>query len=104
LSWSSVAGPPRSGSESVSPGATGSVAAVPPSEPGQPWADQTGPSQPGSSQPGSSQPGGTLTSHRRQAGIGGPGEPGQPAAAQPPPGRPRGPRWYRRPRWLAALV
>ena len=53
---------------------------------------------------GPAQPGGTRTSHRREFGSAGPGEPGQPAGAQPPPDRPRGPRWYRRPRWLAVLV
>jgi len=56
---------------------------------------------------GRSEPGGTLTSHRREFGLAGPGEPGQPAGAQPPSGRtrePRGPRWYRRPRWLAVLA
>ncbi len=107
FSWSSVASHPRGG-DPVGPEAPGNVA-VSPSGPGQPWAgqpdsSQPGSSQPGSSQPGSSQPSGTLTSHRRLPGIGGPGEPGQPAGAQPPPGRPRGPRWYRRPRWLALLA
>jgi serine/threonine protein kinase len=53
---------------------------------------------------GRSESGGTLTSHRREFGLAGPGEPGQPAGAQPPPGRARGPRWYRRPRWLAVLA
>jgi serine/threonine protein kinase len=59
------------------------------------------------SQSRSGQPGGTLTSHRREPGLAGPGEPGQPTGAQPPPGRtqePRGPHWYRRPRWLAVLA
>jgi serine/threonine protein kinase len=83
FSWSSVA----SRAHAADPVAPGSVAAASPSGPGQ--------------------PGGTLTSHRRELGVAGPGEPGQPAGAQPPPGRspsPRGPRWYRRPRWLAALA
>ena len=56
---------------------------------------------------GRSEPGGTLTSHRREFGLAGPGEPGQSVGAQPPPGqpqKPRGPRWYRRPRWLAVLA
>ena len=59
------------------------------------------------SQSRSGQPGGTLTSHRREPGLAGPGEPGQPTGAQPPPGRtqePRGPHWYRLPRWLAVLA
>jgi len=89
----------------------GGVASGPPSDPGQPWAAQPAPDQYGSgqagysaprpNQPGPGQPGGTLTSHRREFGITGPGEPGQPGGAQPPPGRPRGPRWYREPRWIA---
>jgi serine/threonine-protein kinase len=29
---------------------------------------------------------------------------GQPAAAPPPVGQPQGPRWYRRPRWIAVLA
>jgi hypothetical protein len=71
------------------PVAPGSVAAAPPS---------------GYSQAGAGQHGGTRTSHRRELGLAGPGEPGQPAGAQPPPGRPEGPHWYRRPRWLAVLA
>ena len=53
---------------------------------------------------GVGQSGGTLTSHRRDYGIAGPGEPGQSAGAPPSQGEPRGPRWYRQPRWLAALA
>ena len=53
---------------------------------------------------GVGQSGGTLTSHRRDYGIAGPGEPGQSAGTPPPPGQPKGPRWYRQPRWLAALA
>ena len=71
---------------------------------GQPGYGQPGYGQPGSGRGGSQQPGGTLTSHRREYGISGHGEPGQPAGAQPPPDRPRGPRWYRQPRWLAPLA
>ena len=85
-SWSSPASQSHAG-DPVSPVGAGSVAAVSPAGPGQ--------------------PGGTLTSHRREPGLAGPGEPGQPAGAQPPPGRtrePRGPRWYRLPRWLAVLA
>ena len=74
FSWSSMA----SHAPAADPVASGGVAAAP--------------------------PGGTLASHRRERGISGPGEPGQPAGAQPPPGRPRGPRWYRQPRWLALLA
>jgi hypothetical protein len=58
----------------------------------------------GYDQPGAGQSGGTLTSHRREYGIAGPGEPGQPAGAPPSQGGPREPRWYRRPRWIAALA
>ena len=87
---------------------------------GQPGYDQSGYSQPGYGQPGYGPPsygpppgagrsgpgqsGGTITSHRREYGIGGPGEPGQPAGAPPSPGGPREPQWYRRPRWIAALA
>ena len=53
---------------------------------------------------GVGQSGGTLASHRRDYGIAGPGEPGQPAGAPPSQGEPRGPRWYRQPRWLVALA
>ena len=95
FSWSAMA----SQAPAADPVAPGGVAAAPPSGPGQPWAGQ-----PGAGQGGSDQPGGTLTSHRREHGISGPGEPGQPAGAQPPPGRPRGPRWYRQPRWMALLA
>ena len=75
------------------------------SQPGysQPEHSQPGYDQPGSSRSGSHHPGGTLASHRREHGTG-PGEPGQPAGAQPPPDRPRGPHWYRQPRWLAPLA
>jgi len=106
FSWSSV--PSQSQSHVGDP--AGSAAAASYAQPGyrpgssQPGSGQPGSSEPGSSEPGSSQPGGTLTSHRRQQGVAGPGEPGQPAGGQPPPGRPGGPRWYRRPRWLAVLA
>src|SRR6266487_4456174 len=60
--------------EPLDPVAPGRVGAGSPALAGQPWG----------AQPGA-------------------GEPGQPAGA-PPPGRPRGPRWYRQPRWLAALA
>ena len=89
FSWSSLAGGSHEGdpADPVGAVAAGSAAAVAPSGPGQ--------------------PGGTLTSHRREPGLAGPGEPGQPAGVGPAPGRarePRGPRWYRRPRWLAVLA
>ena len=77
---------------------------------GQPAYGQPGYGQPGYGPPpgagrsGPGQSGGTLTSHRREYGIAGPGEPGQPAGAPPSPGGPRGPHWYRRPRWIAALA
>ena len=75
------------------------------SQPGydQPEHGQPGYDQPGSGRSGSHHPGGTLASHRREHGMG-PGEPGPPAGAQPPPDRPRGPHWYREPRWLAPLA
>ena len=99
FSWSSVPSQSHVGDPA------GSAAAASYAQPGyRPGSSQPGSGQPGSSEPGSSQPGGTLASHRRQAGVAGPGEPGQPAGAQAPPGRPRGPRWYRRPRWLAVLA
>ncbi len=102
FSWSNVA----SQGYAADPVAPGSVAASP-AGPGQPWADQPASSQAGYRQPGPGRPdqqGGTLTLHRREPGMAGPGEPGQPAGAQPPPARPRGPRWYRQPRWLALLA
>ncbi len=92
-SWGSVASQPHA-AEPVDPVAPGSVGAGSSALARQLWG----------AQPGASQPGGTLTSHRREFGIEGPGEPGQPAGAPPPSGRPRGPRWYRRPLWLAALA
>ena len=86
FSWSSQPGPShgRDPVNPMDPVAAGSVAYAAPSGP--------------------ERPGGTLTSHRREPGLAGPGEPGQPAGAQPPTGRPqepREPRWYQRPRWLA---
>jgi len=92
FSWSSLASQ-SNGEDPVSP-----VSPVDPVAAGSAAAASTS---------GLGQPGGTLTSHRRELGLGGPGGPGQPAGAQPPPGRtqePRGPRWYRRPRWLAVLA
>jgi hypothetical protein len=113
FSWSNVpsrAHPPGPGIDPVAPGAAGSG----PSGPGQSWssqpsADQAGDGQPGYGQPaagrpGGGQSGGTLTSHRREYGVAGPGEPGQPAGAPPSQGGPRGPQWYRQPRWIAALA
>ena len=107
FSWSSLA----SQAHAADPVAPASAAAAEAYAPGQPGSSQAGYSQADygqgghdqPSRPGPAQSGGTLTSHRREFGIGGPGEPGQPAGA-PPPGRPRGPRWYRQPRWLALLT
>jgi hypothetical protein len=114
FSWSSLAGQ----AHPADPVAPGGVAAAAAYGAGQPRADypassqpgygqggygEAGYSQPDPSRPGPGQPGGTLASHRREYGIGGPGEPGQPAGA-PPPGRPRGSRWYRQPRWIALLT
>ena len=75
------------------------------SQPGQPGYGPPSygpPSGAGRSGPGQS--GGTIASHRREYGIAGPGEPGQPAGAPPSAGGPREPKWYRRPRWIAALA
>ena len=117
FSWSNVASRAHSAGPVMDPVAPGGVPAAPasgPSGPGQSWgsqpsADQVAYGQPGYGpagygQPGSGQPGGTLTSHRREYGIAGPGEPGQPAGAPPSPGGPREPQWYRRPRWIAVLA
>ena len=127
FSWGSVASrahPAGPAADPVAPAAAAASGAVGQSWSSQPSADQAGYSQPGYSQPGYGQPGygqpgygspaagrpgagqsgGTLTSHRREYGIAGPGEPGQPAGALPSQGEPRGPRWYRQPRWLAALA
>ncbi len=72
---------------------------------GQPGSGQPGSGQPGYDQPGPGRggpgSGNTLTSHRREFGVAGPGQPAQPGGGQPPSGRPRGPSWYRKPRWLA---
>ena len=119
FSWSNVASRAHSAGPVMDPVAPGSVPAAPasgPSGPGQSWgsqpsADQVAYGQPGygvspapGRRPGAGQPGGTLTSHRREYGIAGPGEPGQPAGAPPSPGGPREPQWYRRPRWIAVLA
>ena len=122
FSWSSLA----SRAPVSDPAAPGSGAAASPygpdqasggqpggySPPGgysQPEASQSGYGQPEYGPPGPGQPragqgSGTLTSHRREFGIAGPGEPGQPAGVAPPPGGSRGPRWYRQPRWIAVLA
>ena len=117
FSWSNVASRAHSAGPVMDPVAPGGVPAAPasgPSGPGQPWGSQPSADQVaygqagygpfGYGQPGSGQPGGTLTSHRREYGIAGPGEPGQPAGAPPSPGGPREPQWYRRPRWIAVLA
>jgi hypothetical protein len=49
-------------------------------------------------------PGRPPASPQRQYAAASPVEPGQPAGSPPLPGRPRGPRWYRRPRWIAVLA
>jgi serine/threonine protein kinase len=65
------------------------------------------PSAPDPVAPGA-RPHGTLTSHRREQSApdqGGPGPRDQQAGATPPPSAgPGEPRWYRRPRWIAALA
>ena len=77
-SWSS---PPVHG-YAADPGPPGGLAAASPSGPGQSWSSQPSVGHPGHGQPGASQP----------------------AAAPPPVGQPQGPRWYRRPRWIAVLA
>ncbi len=112
FSWSDRASRMQSAGPVMNPVAPGPVPAAPapgPAGPGQSWGSQPGADQPGYGQPGAGRPssgqsGGTITSHRREYGIEGPGEPGQPAGAPPSPGGPRGPQWYRRPRWIAALA
>jgi hypothetical protein len=107
FSWSQpgqahVADPVAPGSL-ADPAAPGRVAAVSPSghsETERLWGGQAGYAQPGPDPRG----GGTRTSQRRESGTAGPGEPGQPVGTPPPAGRPAGPPWYRRPRWLAALA
>src|SRR5215470_4090303 len=118
FSWSSLASRVRA----AGPASPGGVATPPvPGPPGvgpagtsQPGVDQPGVDQrsvdqrsvdqPGAGRAGSGQSGGTRTPHRREFGAAGPGEPGQPAGAPPPAGRPRDPRWYRRPGWLAVVA
>jgi serine/threonine protein kinase len=100
FSWSSVA----SRAHAAGPAAPASGAATSPSAPPRSWSSQPRAGQPGAARSGSGQSGGTLASHRREFGAAGPGEPGQPAGAAPPPGRPRDPRWYHRPRWIAVLA
>jgi serine/threonine protein kinase len=109
FSWSSQASKSHAG-DSAGLGSAAAASQADPARPGygklgyaQSGSGQSGSGQSGSGQSGSSH-GDTLASHRREFGVAGPGEPGQPAGAQPPPGRPPGPRWYRRPRWLAVLV
>jgi serine/threonine protein kinase len=98
-SWDS---PPGHG-YAAAPVAPGSVAAA--SGPGQSWSGQPSAGPSGYDQPSADQHGGgTLTSHRRESGVVGPGEPGQHAGAPPSEGGSRGPRWYRQPRWIAALA
>jgi serine/threonine protein kinase len=79
-----------------------------PSVPGQYGASPyggppSGPGEYGTQPSGPRQSGGTLASHRREPAApdpAGPGrQPGPPPAAGPP-----DPRWYRRPRWIAALA
>ena len=117
FSWSNVASrahPPAPGIDPVAPAAAAASGAVGQSWSSQPSADQAGYSQPGYGQAGYGQPaagrsgagqsGGTLASHRREYGIADPGGPGQSAGAPPSQDGPRGPRWYRQPRWIAALA
>jgi predicted Ser/Thr protein kinase len=108
FSWSDMASRVHPAGPAVDPAAAAS-GAVGQSGSSQPSADQAGYGQPGYGQPGTGRPGagqsgGTRTSHRRDYGVAGPGEPGQPAGAPPDHGGPRGPRWYRQPRWIAALA
>jgi serine/threonine protein kinase len=120
FSWSNMASRARP----AGPASPGSATTPPASSPPQSWSSQPGTgqastsqastsqastsqastSQPGTGRAGPGQSGGTRTSHRREFGPPGPGEPGQPAGAPPPAGRPRDPRWYQRPGWLAAVA
>ena len=80
-SWSSP-------SHAANPAAPGSLAAMSPSGPRHSWSGQSWSDQPSGGHSGYNQP-----------------EAGQPGAGTPPPpGQPKGPRWYRQPRWLAALA
>ena len=95
-SWSSP-------SHAADPAAPGSLAAMSPSGPGQSWSGQSwsGQSWSGQSWSGQSWSGQPSGGH---SGYNQP-EAGQPGAGTPPPpGQPKGPRWYRQPRWLAALA
>jgi serine/threonine protein kinase len=108
FSWSSMASRARA-ADATSPGSvatpptptspvpTSPVPAPPAFSPPHSWG-----SQPSAWQAAYRPPGSSLPSSRQSDA--GPGEPGQPASAPPAAGRPRDPRWYRRPRWLAALA
>jgi len=102
FSWSGrISQPPAPGSYVPDPVAPVTGPATP-----QPGASQYHEPPPTTAQPsGGRHSGSTLASHRREyAGPdqGGPGP--QAAGPLPPPGGPREPRWYRRPRWIAALA
>ena len=76
-SWSSP-------SHAANPAAPGSLAAMSPSGPRHSWSGQSWSDQPSAGHSRYNQP-----------------EAGQPGAGTPPPpGQPKGPRWYRQPRWL----
>ena len=80
-SWSSP-------SHAANPAAPGSLAAMSPSGPRHSWSGQSWSDQPSAGHSRYNQP-----------------EAGRPGAGtSPPPGQPKGPRWYRQPRWLAALA
>ena len=80
-SWSSP-------SHAANPAAPGSLAAMSPSGPRHSWSGQSWSDQPSAGHSRYNQP-----------------EAGRPGAGtSPPPGQPKGPRWYRQPRWLVALA
>ena len=107
FSWSNVSRRSHTPAPGIDPVAP--AAASGPSGPGQSWSsqpsvDQAGYGQPAAGRAGAGQSGGTIASHRREYGVAGPGEPGQPAGAPPSSAGPRGPQWYRQPRWIAVLA
>jgi hypothetical protein len=90
-SWSSP-------SHAANPATPGSLAAMSPSGPGQSWSDHSWSGHSWSGHSWSDQPSAGHSGYNQpEAGQPGTGTP-------PPPGQPKGPRWYRQPRWLVALA
>src|SRR5690348_1827991 len=104
FSWSNVASRPHPPAPGVDPVAPAAAVAVGQSWSGQPSADQAGYGQPAAGRASAGHSGGTVASHRREHGAAGPAEPDRAAGAPPSPREPRGPRWYRQPRWIAVLA